>query len=176
MREKLTEFDAAEYINTGERARLYLEACAAEDPGDGSLIRDGLNVVARSQNMSALAREAGLDRAGLIRTLSENGSPSLATVLKVTRALGLRLKVQPAEVPGPSPADAYTYRVVWSTEEPAYLGLCVEYPELSFLDSTSEGAFAGIRRLVSEHVGNAAHTPELASDKGLRTPTAERGT
>ena len=33
MREKLTEFDAAEYINTEERARLYLEACAAEDPG-----------------------------------------------------------------------------------------------------------------------------------------------
>ena len=97
MREKLTEFDAAEYINTGERARLYLEACAAEDPGDGSLIRDGLNVVARSQNMSALAREAGLDRAGLIRTLSENGSPSLATVLKVTRALGLRLRLEPIE-------------------------------------------------------------------------------
>lgn len=95
MREKLTEFDAADYINTEERARLYLEACAAEDPGDGSVIRAGLNVVARTQNMSALAREAGLDRAGLIRTLSDNGNPSLATVMKITRALGLRLRLEP---------------------------------------------------------------------------------
>ena len=91
MREKLTEFDAAEYINSEERARLYLESCAAADPGDGSLIRAGLNVVTRSQDMSALAREAGLDRAGLIRTLSENGKPPLAMVLKVTRLMALKM-------------------------------------------------------------------------------------
>ena len=100
MNEKLSEFDAAEYINTEERARLYLEACAEEDPGDGSVIRNGLNVVARAQNMSALAREAGLDRAGLIRTLSDNGNPSFATVIKITRALGLRVRLEPVENAG----------------------------------------------------------------------------
>ena len=55
MPEKLTEFDAAEYINTAERARLYLEAAADEDPGDGSLIRAALNDIARARNMSSLA-------------------------------------------------------------------------------------------------------------------------
>ena len=55
--EKLTEFDAVEYINTEERARLYLEAAADEDPGDGSLIRAALNDIARAQNMSRLARK-----------------------------------------------------------------------------------------------------------------------
>ena len=52
MTEKLTEFDPVEYINTEERARLYLEAAADEDPGDGSLIRAALNDIARAQNMS----------------------------------------------------------------------------------------------------------------------------
>ena len=57
MPEKLTEFDAVEYINTEERARLYLEAAADEDPGDGSLIRTALNDIARAQDMSRLARK-----------------------------------------------------------------------------------------------------------------------
>lgn len=97
MPEKLTEFDAVEYINTEERARLYLEAAADEDPGDGSLIRAALNDIARAQNMSRLARDANLDRAGLYKALSEGGNPSFATVMKITRALGLRLRLEPEE-------------------------------------------------------------------------------
>ena len=46
-------------------ARLYLEACAEEDPGDGSLIRTALNDIARSGNVSRLARETGMSREGL---------------------------------------------------------------------------------------------------------------
>ncbi|MYD50324.1 MAG: hypothetical protein F4W93_02405 [Dehalococcoidia bacterium] len=57
MPEKLTEFDAVEYINTEERARLYLEAAADENTGDGSLIRTALNDIARAQDMSRLARK-----------------------------------------------------------------------------------------------------------------------
>ena len=97
MPEKLTEFDAAEYINTDERARLYLEVAADEDPGDGSLIRAALNDIARAQNMSRLARDAKLDRAGLYKALSEEGNPSFTTVMKITRALGLRLRLEPEE-------------------------------------------------------------------------------
>ena len=52
--------------------------------------------------MSAIARAAGLDRAGLIRTLSDNGNPSVATLLKVTRALGLQLSVKTAKDYQPS--------------------------------------------------------------------------
>ena len=99
---ELTKFDAAEYINTSERARAYLEMAIDEDPGDGSDVRAALNTIARSQNMSAIARAAGLDRAGLIRTLSANGNPSVATLLKVTRALGLQLSVKTSEDYQPS--------------------------------------------------------------------------
>ena len=94
MPEELTEFDAAEYINTDERARLYLEACVDEDPGDGSLIRAALNDIARARSMSGLARDAGLDRSGLYKALSEDGNPSFATVLKVMSALGLRMRIE----------------------------------------------------------------------------------
>ncbi len=102
MPEKLTEFDAVEYINTEERARLYLEAAADEDPGDGSLIRAALNDIARTQNMSRLARESKLDRAGIYKALSEDGNPSFATVMKITRALGLKLRLEPEETPADS--------------------------------------------------------------------------
>ena len=108
MPEKLTEFDAAEFINTEERARLYLEAAAEEDPGDGSLIRAALNDIARAQNMSRLARNAHLDRAGLYKALSEDGNPSFTTVMKITRALGLRLRLEPDEKIARSTASSVT--------------------------------------------------------------------
>ena len=162
--ETFTPWDAADYIQTVEDAAYHLEEASEED---GQVLLAMLGDIARSESMSVLAREAGIGRASIYRILTGDCNPTLDTLLKITRALRLRLKVQPAAATGPSRADAYTYRVVWSTEEPAYLGLCVEYPELSFLDSTPEGAFAGIRRLVSEHVGNVAHTPALASDKDV---------
>ena len=73
--------------------RLYLEACAAEDPGDGSLIRAALNDIARAQNISRLARDAGMSREGLYKALSENGNPTFATVMRITRALGMQLRI-----------------------------------------------------------------------------------
>ena len=93
MPEKLTEFDAAEYIETVEDARQHLELCAEQDPGDGSAIRAALNTIARAQNMSSLAREVGMTREGLYKALSENGNPSFATVMRITRALGMQLRI-----------------------------------------------------------------------------------
>ena len=95
MPEKPTEFDAAEYIETVEDARQHLELCAEQDPGDGSAIRAALNTIARTRNMSGLSRDAELNRAGLYRALSEDGNPTLSTLLKITRALGLRLRIEP---------------------------------------------------------------------------------
>ena len=62
--ETFTKWDAAEHLRNREDARLYLEACAEGDPGDGSLIRAALNDVARAGNTSGLAREAGMSREG----------------------------------------------------------------------------------------------------------------
>ena len=73
--------------------RLYLEACAEEDPGDGSLIRAALNDIAWAQNMSLLARKIGMSREGLYKALSENGNPTFATVIRITRALGMQLRI-----------------------------------------------------------------------------------
>ncbi len=91
--EKLIRWDIADHLRTKEDVRYYLEAAAEEDPGDGSLIRVALNDIARAQNMSNLAREAGMTREGLYKALSENGNPSFATVMRITRALGMQLRI-----------------------------------------------------------------------------------
>ena len=64
-----------------------------DDPGDGSLIRAALQDIARSGNMSRLAREVGMSREGLYKALSEKGNPSFAAVMQITRALGMQLRI-----------------------------------------------------------------------------------
>ena len=93
MTEAFTKWDVAEHLCTREDARLYLEACAEEDPGDGSLIRAALNDIARAGNMSQLARDVGMSREGLYKALSEDGNPSFATVTRIARALGLQVRI-----------------------------------------------------------------------------------
>ena len=93
MSETFTKWDVTDDLHTAEDIRLYLEACAEEDPGDGSLIRAALNDIARAQNMSQLTRDIGMTREGLYKALGENGNPSFATVMRITRALGMQLRI-----------------------------------------------------------------------------------
>ena len=93
MPETFTKWDVTDDLRTKEDVRLYLEACAEEDPGNGSLIRAALNDIARAQNMSQLAREVGMTREGLYKALGENGNPTFATVMKITRALGMQVRI-----------------------------------------------------------------------------------
>ena len=97
MTESFTRWDPLNYLKTDEDFRLYLEACAEEDPGDGSLIRAALKDIARAQNFSALARETGMTREGLYKALSKDGNPSFATIAKITRVLGMRLHITAAQ-------------------------------------------------------------------------------
>ena len=66
-------------------------------------------------------------------------------------------------------ADHYTYRVTWSGEDGEYVGLCAEFPSLSWLESTQEEAFAGVRALVAKVVedmlGNGETPPEPMADR-----------
>ena len=87
------QWDAANYLKTLDDMRGYLEACVEEDPGDGSLIRAALSDIARARNMSHLARDVGMTRAGLYKALSAKGNPSFATVIKIIRALGIQLRI-----------------------------------------------------------------------------------
>ena len=93
MTETFSRWDAAEQLRTPEDARLYLAACADEDPGDGSLIRAALNDVARAGNMAGLARDAGMSREGLYKALAVDGNPSFTTVMRITRALGMQVRI-----------------------------------------------------------------------------------
>ena len=93
MAETFTRWDATDHLQSKADLRLYLEACTDEDPGDGSLIRAALNDIARAQNMSRLAREIGMTREGIYKALSETGNPSFATVMRITRALGMQLRI-----------------------------------------------------------------------------------
>ena len=89
-------YDVAEQLRTPEEMAAYLEAWLEEAPDDVSGIARALGDIARAKGMSAVARETGLSRESLYKSLSEDGNPSLATVLKVAKALGLRFRVGPA--------------------------------------------------------------------------------
>ena len=95
MSEEYREFDATDYIRNEEDVRGLLSAAVDEDTGDGAVILAALRHVARTQNMSALARDTGLNRGNLYEALSGDGNPTLATLLKITTALGLRLRLEP---------------------------------------------------------------------------------
>jgi probable addiction module antidote protein len=88
---KTLPWDSAAYLKTAADVASYLEA-VFED-GDPALVAAALGDVARSKGMAKIARAAGLGRESLYKALSPDGNPELATVLKVLRALGLKLKV-----------------------------------------------------------------------------------
>ncbi len=92
MAEQFTRWDAAEGLETEEDIVLYINACADEDPGDGSLIRAALNDVARARGMSQLARDSGLTREGLYKALAPEGNPGFSTVMRIAKALGVKLR------------------------------------------------------------------------------------
>lgn len=56
--------------------------------------------------------------------------------------------------------DRYTYRVTWSEDDDEYVGVCVEFPSLSWLAGTPEGALRGIRRLVADVVRDMRENEE----------------
>jgi len=90
---QLKKWDSAEYLKSGKDIANYLEACLEED--DPALIPHALGVIARAKGMSVLATETGLGRESLYKSLSRDGNPSFATVMKVMKALGVQLHAQP---------------------------------------------------------------------------------
>lgn len=92
---KTRAWDAAAALDTPERIVLYLEAAFEE--GDPQLIAAAIGDAARARGMTQLAKDTGLTREALYRALSDQGNPELSTVLKVLRALGIKLTPAPAE-------------------------------------------------------------------------------
>lgn len=89
MAEKFSRWDSAKHLKTDEDIAAYLDAVLEEN--DPALITHALGVIARAKGMAQLAHDTGLGRESLYKALSADGNPEFATVLKVVRALGLKL-------------------------------------------------------------------------------------
>ena len=91
--EKLTEFDMAEYLDTEELQKGYLDYNAKEGTPE-DLLR-AINAVARARGMTETVKEAGITREGLYKALSPNGNPTFSTVWNILHAIGYTLTPTP---------------------------------------------------------------------------------
>jgi probable addiction module antidote protein len=101
-----SRYDVAEHLRTPEDMAAYLEACLDEANGDAAFIAKALGDIARAKGMSQVARDAGVSRESLYRALSGERTPGFDTILKVVRALGLKLHAEAAYVPDHVQSDA----------------------------------------------------------------------
>lgn len=95
-KEKFSRYDVADYLNSEEDMAAYLDACMDQAGDDATYIASALGGIARARGMAQLAKDTGISREGLYKALSPDGNPSLATVLKVVKALGLKLTTKVA--------------------------------------------------------------------------------
>jgi probable addiction module antidote protein len=93
---KTTRYDVAEHLRTPQEMAAYLDAWLDEAPDDAAGIVKALGDIARARGMSQIAKDTDLSRESLYRALSGEGNPSFATVLKVVRALGVKLHAEAA--------------------------------------------------------------------------------
>lgn len=89
-------YDLPAQLRTPEEMAAYLDAWLEEAPDDATGIARALGDIARAKGMANVAREAGLSRESPYKTLSTDGNPSFATILKVARVLGIKLHAEAA--------------------------------------------------------------------------------
>lgn len=94
---KLRKWDVVDHLKTEEDMALYFEAAMEEAGDDANYIAKVLGDIARARGMTQLAKDSGLGRESLYKALSGEGNPSFATILKVTKALGLQLHARVAQ-------------------------------------------------------------------------------
>lgn len=90
MPERLYDFDPADMLKSDEAIEVFLND--AFETGDARFIASALGVAARAKGMTKVARETGLAREQLYKSLSENGNPTLETLLAVMKAIGFRFE------------------------------------------------------------------------------------
>jgi probable addiction module antidote protein len=88
-------WDSAEHLKTDEDIAAYLDAALEEAGDDPAFIAKALGTVARARGMTQLAKDTGMAREALYRALSPAGNPNFGTVLKVLKALGIKLHAAP---------------------------------------------------------------------------------
>jgi probable addiction module antidote protein len=88
-----TKFDIADYLDSNEMIAEYLNA-ALED-GDERQVVIAIGNVAKAIGMSKIAQETGMSRPSLYKALSEGAKPQFSTIMKVLKAIGGQLRVNP---------------------------------------------------------------------------------
>jgi probable addiction module antidote protein len=86
------KWDSAEYLNSKED--IIVSLSLALEAGDTEYLLKIMGDIARSEGMTRIARELGLSREGLYRSIAPNGNPSFETVIKLLDLLGFRLKIE----------------------------------------------------------------------------------
>ncbi|NMN02459.1 addiction module antidote protein [Bifidobacterium panos] len=97
-----SRWDASEYIDNERDAIAYLNAAAELD--DPALLQAAIGDVAKARGMGQIAKEAGVGRESLYKSLDRSGNPSFRTISKVVGALGGRLVIEPVQARGVPPA------------------------------------------------------------------------
>jgi probable addiction module antidote protein len=91
---KLERYDVTDFLEGEEDVFAYLNA--AFDDGHPEVVAHAIGNVARVRGMSRIAKECGLGRESLYKSLSDRGNPEFGTVLRVLKAIGVRLRAEPA--------------------------------------------------------------------------------
>ena len=95
-RTKTYPYDVAKQLRTPKEMVAYLNAWLTDAPDDSAGIARALGDIARAKGMTQLARDTGMSRESLYKALSDTGNPSFDTILRVAKALGLRLRAAAA--------------------------------------------------------------------------------
>jgi probable addiction module antidote protein len=91
----VARYDSADYLKNEEEIVAYLKEAVREGGEDVSYVAHALGVVARARGMVRLSEETGISREGLYKALSDDGNPSFGTVMKVAKAMGLKVTFEP---------------------------------------------------------------------------------
>lgn len=93
MTVKTKSFEFASDVESKEDIALYLSVFLEENGVDG--LTQALQHLAKAKGMSKIAKETGLNRQGLYRTLAAEGKPKFETIEKIVHALGFKLTIEP---------------------------------------------------------------------------------
>jgi probable addiction module antidote protein len=91
----IREFDASRYLDSEEAIAEYLAATLESEDFSLDAFLSALADVAKARGMTQLAKDTGLSRASLYKTLSPGNKPQFDTIYKITKALGLPISIKP---------------------------------------------------------------------------------
>lgn len=89
----ISKFDIADYLDSNEMIAEYLNVVLEE--GDDSEIVVAIGNIAKAIGMTKIAEETGMSRPSLYKVLSEGAKPQFSTIMKVLKAVGGQIRVNP---------------------------------------------------------------------------------